>query len=413
MKKLILCMFTSTLVLVGQDFELQVEGGGPGFIIPVDTNFRMIYLDDLEMSSSDPSPIFNLAFEFQDSLPYAIEYEILAFIHGTYQDNSRDDTLSFETINLSQGDSLWIELMEINTHSVLGIRYLNFPGDAFSGFSLALASDSSFYTSDYLRFLVRADTMSNWLNFMPMAIGNVWKHSGPYPIYTSKRQEIIETLSIESRTQFTLARERQFQAGYGEGIIFDTLQVYSEANDPYSYYMAETGAYYVNFLPQVENDPNSYAGLFPQSDGTVRYGSQWLGGSEQWTYGIGYSQSFEDGFGVVSQLIGYRLNGLTVGDIDYLVGVDDNLETRPNRFRINTFPNPFNAALTISYSLSSHSPGTVSIYDLNGTQVYSHIVSLAEQQIQWTPKEDIASGIYIVRLESDRHINSVKTLLLK
>ena len=80
-----------------------------------------------------------------------------------------------------------------------------------------------------------------------------------------------------------------------------------------------------------------------------------------------------------------------------------------------SYPNPFNPTTTISLGISNTAFIKVSIYDVNGRLVdnlYNSIISSGYHQIAWNAT-NIASGIYIVLLESAGQIKTQKLVLMK
>jgi len=405
------------VVAHSQDFVLDVEGMGRNYQTPVDTSFRMIFLDDYEMSSTDPAPVFNLFIDFPDTLSHTVEYSFVCFIHGQFQNPEADDTLSFEVNGESLIDSISIEPIEFYGKTTLGFKYVNFPGDQYSHISIQMDSDSTFYTSHHLRFWMKADTISSWLNFMPLALGNVWKYNGPAPLYVYKRQEVIEVYDIADSFFYKIATAKQYSPGYGEGIHHDTLLVYSIPTDPYRYYTPDSGIYFGSFLPPAYNDPYEYMGLFPNRDGSLLWGSVWLGGSWLWKYGVGFFEEYGDGFGRVSTLIGYSIDGVSVGDIGVLVGIDDNrYAVAPECITLSTFPNPFNASISIKFKVSRNTFPVIRILNVSGQEVHNEVlgsVVSGEGVYNWSPQNYLPSGVYVIQIVSEGAIANQKVLLLK
>ncbi len=412
----IISFLTLCASIGAQDIVLNGEGGDRNYQIPVDTSYRMILLDDFEMSDSDPAPISYLSIRFPDTLARAVEYRFVCFIHTRYFDHEADDTLSIEAYPQPSADSIFVEMIDFHDQTLQGIRYVNYPGDETSELQIGLDSDATFYNSYGLRFWVKADTLSDWHRFMPLSPGNVWKYTGPAPVYTLSRQEILGGWVVEDSSFYTFVRERQFSEGYGEGIQNDTLTIYSVASDAYAYHVLN-GGLYTSFAAPEFSDPYTYQGLFPKRDGSVMWGYEYLGGGDVWKYGVGFALSVGDGFGTISSLIGYAIDGVTVGDVGMLVSIDERAEPLlPRSVALSTFPNPFNASVMINYTLPVDQEGVLQIVDLSGKMVYSSALSKAAsgfQSVIWEPDNSISSGVYIVWIESHDLRISRKILLLK
>jgi hypothetical protein len=66
--------------------------------------------------------------------------------------------------------------------------------------------------------------------------------------------------------------------------------------------------------------------------------------------------------------------------------------------RIAIFPNPASQSITITLTGVTEGDGVVSIYNLNGSEVASHVVSSGSITI---PTEDLSDGIYMIRFSSN------------
>jgi len=95
-------------------------------------------------------------------------------------------------------------------------------------------------------------------------------------------------------------------------------------------------------------------------------------------------------------------------------------EGKPNSISIQAFPNPFNPLLTVEYSIPSDIDGTLIVFDVSGR----HIRVLTDGQftrganeIVWNGQDDhgqdVASGVYFVRLAAEEHQESKKVVLLR
>jgi len=88
----------------------------------------------------------------------------------------------------------------------------------------------------------------------------------------------------------------------------------------------------------------------------------------------------------------------------------------PQSFQLKTFPNPFNAALRIDYTLETHEIVSIKIYDLKGRVVWSQSPRFqlsGEHHLHWNASNEIDSGVYVVQIESGGISQSQKVLLLK
>ena len=117
----------------------------------------------------------------------------------------------------------------------------------------------------------------------------------------------------------------------------------------------------------------------------------------------------------------YRL-----GDVDYygkvkwhkIVTITIEAEDAqiPKEFGLQrAYPNPFNPAVTLSYDLTDAGQTTLQVYNIRG-QLVETLVDAYQQNasysITWQP-ENLSTGVYIVRLQSDNKTNHQKIVFVK
>ena len=89
----------------------------------------------------------------------------------------------------------------------------------------------------------------------------------------------------------------------------------------------------------------------------------------------------------------------------------------PDNIRINScFPNPFNSSATIHYEIAYPSDISLKISALNGAQVFENSFAqqtIGQHEFRWRPENHISSGIYFLSLSSYGSIVSRKLLLIK
>jgi hypothetical protein len=103
--------------------------------------------------------------------------------------------------------------------------------------------------------------------------------------------------------------------------------------------------------------------------------------------------------------------------IDTTSAVNDNLDrNKPTIFSLSqNFPNPFNPSTTIAYTVPEGSDVTIKLFDLLGRQravLVSGYRSAGQYSFQFSAS-DLASGIYIYRLEAGKFMISKKMAVLK
>lgn len=130
-------------------------------------------------------------------------------------------------------------------------------------------------------------------------------------------------------------------------------------------------------------------------------------------------QVIADGADDISGLNPGHEDDIGVGRINaancILTGIDDEPVLPSETRLLNCYPNPFNAATTIKFELSSASTVTINIYDILGRKVDS--LKPGRQQagshdIVWDAGE-LPSGIYFARLTNQDKSEVLKMILLK
>ena len=92
------------------------------------------------------------------------------------------------------------------------------------------------------------------------------------------------------------------------------------------------------------------------------------------------------------------------------------LNTIPDDFGLNpAYPNPFNPATTLTFSLPVDCNVVLSIYDTQGRQVSNLIdgeLNAGYHSISWNASS-YASGIYFVKMEANEFVNTQKIIFIK
>jgi len=93
---------------------------------------------------------------------------------------------------------------------------------------------------------------------------------------------------------------------------------------------------------------------------------------------------------------------------------------QPTDFKLlDVYPNPFNAQVTIPYILANDAPGQLVIFDVQGNQIFRKILTSTDPGTYstiWSGRDDQgqtqSSGIYFIRIQSNRSWTSARKLLL-
>lgn len=120
------------------------------------------------------------------------------------------------------------------------------------------------------------------------------------------------------------------------------------------------------------------------------------------------------------------MSGTTTSDqmintlIDWMRGItdvpgDNGQAALPVSISLATWPNPFNAEMTVRYELPARQQVTLSVYNLIGQQVATLAqgpAAAGQHLVTWNAS-DLASGVYLVRLDAGATTKLQKVLLVK
>jgi len=133
-------------------------------------------------------------------------------------------------------------------------------------------------------------------------------------------------------------------------------------------------------------------------------------------FGITYHASSGDQVLTTLSLKGAIIKGVVYGDTAFVVGINDKDPVQPKEFVLfQNFPNPFNPSTTINYSLPKAGNVKLTIYNAIGSKVATIVNEYkpaGNYSVQFNGS-NLASGIYLYRLESGNYSAVKKFILLK
>lgn len=103
---------------------------------------------------------------------------------------------------------------------------------------------------------------------------------------------------------------------------------------------------------------------------------------------------------------------------DVLTGVSSNTEPEiPQKMVLRpVYPNPFNPQTKITFELSEQAVVDLSIFDIEGRLVQKILhgkISAGEHSVEWNAGHSFSSGVYLVRLSTEKFTQTRKMILLK
>jgi len=105
----------------------------------------------------------------------------------------------------------------------------------------------------------------------------------------------------------------------------------------------------------------------------------------------------------------------TPGYSNVITGAGEPLDLPDGFVLFEPYPNPFNPSVTIAYSIPHSSPVRLAIYDLLGREVKiltDEFKAAGTQSVVWNA-EGFASGVYMVRLQTEGFVSIAKVVLMK
>jgi len=172
-----------------------------------------------------------------------------------------------------------------------------------------------------------------------------------------------------------------------------------DANDMDRYYHMTTG------FPSIPTNPSDY---------------QMLLTAQPFDLDFGYSDSVAFGLVMGGSLAELQANADTmkwIYDNELVVGIKDFVSREiPTKFSLaQNFPNPFNPSTKIKYSVPQRSNVTLKVYDILGNEIAT-LVNEEKDQGVYTVNFDannLASGLYLYRIQAGSFIETKKMILLK
>ena len=105
-----------------------------------------------------------------------------------------------------------------------------------------------------------------------------------------------------------------------------------------------------------------------------------------------------------------------IGLFEFDSGLLSNDELMPKKYNLyNPYPNPFNPSTIISFFVPEYSHVSIQIFDLNGrlvSNVANQYYVPGHHQINWSG-EKFSSGLYLVKMVSEKFTDTQKIMLIK
>jgi len=132
--------------------------------------------------------------------------------------------------------------------------------------------------------------------------------------------------------------------------------------------------------------------------------------------GMSYRQEEFEAALIINELKGAVIKGIVYGDTSTIAGITDKVPTQPKEYVLSqNYPNPFNPTTTINYSIPKAGQVKLTVYNAIGSKVATIVNEYkpaGNYSVQFSAS-NLASGIYLYRLESGNYTNAKKLILLK
>ncbi len=260
-------------------------------------------------------------------------------------------------------------------------------------------------------------------DYFPLEIGNRWDYSittrthGGFYSYSKISIEITGKNISNNKEYYVFSNQSLFNSEYlrmGNDSLFCLNTEDSTDCFIFAFNQILDSSYYSCKYNTAHFTNKLYEYVFGQPD-SLQYHS---------TYGIGFQFSKKYGMinsddwsgGLVESW--YYLSGCIISGITYgvLLSADEISNKETYYFQLDqNYPNPFNPSTVINYSLPHSGNVKLTVYDILGSKVAT-IVNEYKPSGSYSVRfngSNLASGIYLYRLEAGNYSASKKFILMK
>lgn len=98
------------------------------------------------------------------------------------------------------------------------------------------------------------------------------------------------------------------------------------------------------------------------------------------------------------------------------VGTINNNLQKASLISLDVFPNPFNTTISIAYNVHEKMKILIDVSDISGRKIETLVdekIEAGKHTINWTPAEDVHSGLYFIRIQTDDETLIKQVILVK
>jgi Secretion system C-terminal sorting domain len=270
--------------------------------------------------------------------------------------------------------------------------------------------------------------------FDPIDIGNKWYYKTSQSAKGVLYKEVVKDTILANQKTFRQIKQQLIDSLYGY-VSYSYERIDSVTGDVYGW-GTEFTEYIIDNLNHNPGDTINASrfyrsgttfydslktiSLFNLSTETRVYSTFAPYGGDHYylakNFGISYLQQQFEAAVFTNELLGAVIKGIVYGDTSTVVGITDKIPTQPKEYLLSqNYPNPFNPTTTINYSIPKAGQVKLIVYNAIGSKVAT-ILNEYKQPGNNSVKfnaSNLASGIYLYRLESGNYTAAKKFILLK
>ncbi len=282
------------------------------------------------------------------------------------------------------------------------------------------------------------------VNYYPTAVGNVWIYH--YNGYNGCQCDLVSKTQIISQININGEIYNIFKVSVSNvngsqcpTPSIDTMRVDSVTGNILKYTIFNIGCYtpHVKVIDSLRSRINdilrscgthqsctdtSLKSIFGLNKPSKTFG--YFSGSYNWSRvyvkDFGYtSNTYSPDPSCYTQntLLGCVINGIVYGDTSFPVAVGTISNEIPENFQLyQNYPNPFNPKTIITYDIPTSSVVNLIVYDCLGNEIICLVNNDYKQSGRYSVEfngEDLASGVYVCKIQAGEYIKSKKMVLIK
>lgn len=335
-----------------------------------------------------------------------------------------DSLITWELIGMPIGDLSEDGVLEVNVPGFALIEAIS--GD-HSGASFIMAADSSVDTSGINHITITRDSPNpnGYSTMRELQEGEYWTMSGlPHPLNVLNGSSVyfpVGSLSEDIRIHVSLPGFFQVgndtvETGHNHvvaGVQFKVMTDDTTVVEPYYFNTPLiAGMIYKRGLLE-------HLGLAPENLG-LYFGI--MEGDSLIFDETGISNTIVDEYNnrIYSAVVHFS-ELVVAGNVTITASTDETMSGTPKSFVLHqNYPNPFNPSTSINYTLATPTEVNLTIFDVTGREVMTYAQGYqveGQYQVVWDGEDHngtlLSAGVYLCRMKTATHSQTVKMVLLR